>query len=326
MRTFLIAVLLAGVALPALAARPNDDDRTERHHERADRSETLESSPKQERSAERPQHSVEQRHESSGNSGRALQSSAGNVRSRENSPIQTVEQVHGREVSIPVRESHEHQQAGKAGGNSRPHNFEPKEVRAPRGQREALSVGQPSGDTVRNWRSHERNGDREGASIEERNLRRPPAGSSSGDLVQSRHPVPRVFEPAERRVSRKPVFGTEPPAPQTATSRQAHAARHWNADWRHDNRYDWKKWRHHHRSSFHFGSYYDPFGWDYMRYGIGWRLWPSYYRSNFWLNDPWQYRLPPAYGPYRWVRYYNDALLVNIYTGQVLDVEYNFFW
>jgi len=140
MRTFLIAVLLAGVALPALAARPNDDDRTERHHERADRSETLESSPKQERSAERPQHSVEQRHESSGNSGGALQSSAGNVRSRENSPIQTVEQVHGREVSIPVRESHEHQQAGKAGGNSRPHNFEPKEVRAPRGQREALDV------------------------------------------------------------------------------------------------------------------------------------------------------------------------------------------
>ena len=59
---------------------------------------------------------------------------------------------------------------------------------------------------------------------------------------------------------------------------------------------------------------------------MGWRLWPNYYRNSFWLNDPWRYRLPPAYGPYRWIRYFNDALLVNIYTGQVVDVEYNFFW
>ena len=53
---------------------------------------------------------------------------------------------------------------------------------------------------------------------------------------------------------------------------------------------------------------------------------PSYYDQSFWLNDPWQYRLPPAYGPYRWVRYWDDALLVNIYTGQVEDVLHNFFW
>ena len=51
-----------------------------------------------------------------------------------------------------------------------------------------------------------------------------------------------------------------------------------------------------------------------------------YYGSSYWLNDPWQYRLPPAYGPYRWVRYWDDALLVNIYTGEVVDVIHNFFW
>ena len=72
--------------------------------------------------------------------------------------------------------------------------------------------------------------------------------------------------------------------------------------------------------------YFDPFGWNYRRYNVGWRLWPSYYGQDYWLNDPWQYRLPPAYGPYRWVRYYDDALLVNIYTGMVVDVIYNFFW
>ena len=58
-----------------------------------------------------------------------------------------------------------------------------------------------------------------------------------------------------------------------------------------------------------------PIGWGYRRFSIGFSLCPSYYDSNYWLNDPWQYRLPPAYGPYRWVRYYDDALLVNIYTG-----------
>ena len=49
-------------------------------------------------------------------------------------------------------------------------------------------------------------------------------------------------------------------------------------------------------------------------------------RSRFWLNDPGDYRQPPAYGPYRWVRYRNDAFRVNIYTGEVVDVIHGFFW
>src|SRR3546814_4031541 len=48
--------------------------------------------------------------------------------------------------------------------------------------------------------------------------------------------------------------------------------------------------------------------------------------SSYWINDPYNYRLPPAYGPYRWVRYYNDALLVDTYTGEVVDVVYDIFW
>ena len=101
---------------------------------------------------------------------------------------------------------------------------------------------------------------------------------------------------------------------------------HWNHDWRHDHRYDWWGYRNHYRSLFRLGSYYDPYGWGYRRWSIGFSLWPSYYGSNYWLNDPAMYRLPPAYGPYRWVRYYDDALLVDLYTGQVVDVIYNFFW
>ena len=102
--------------------------------------------------------------------------------------------------------------------------------------------------------------------------------------------------------------------------------RRWSNDWRRDHRYDWRSYRDHNRSIFRIGRYYDPYGWGYRRFSIGFNLWPSYYSSNFWLDDPYMYRLPPAYGPYRWVRYYDDALLVNIYTGQVVDVLYSFFW
>lgn len=100
----------------------------------------------------------------------------------------------------------------------------------------------------------------------------------------------------------------------------------WSNNWRRDRRYDWRDYRNRHRSRFHLGFYYDPFGWSYRRFNIGWRLWPSHYGSRYWLNDPWQYRLPRAYGPYRWVRYWDDALLVNIYTGEVVDVIHHFFW
>jgi hypothetical protein len=99
-----------------------------------------------------------------------------------------------------------------------------------------------------------------------------------------------------------------------------------DGDWRRNSRYDWYGYRNHYRSLFRLGRYYDPYGWGYRRFSIGFDLGPSYYGSSFWLDDPWQYRLPPAYGPYRWIRYYDDALLVNIYTGEVVDVVYNVFW
>ena len=107
-----------------------------------------------------------------------------------------------------------------------------------------------------------------------------------------------------------------------------HAGRHrdWTRDWRSDRRYDWRRWRERNRTRFHLGFYFDPFGWNYRRYSIGSYLYPSYYSSRYWLDDPWSYRLPPAWGPYRWVRYHNDALLIDTWTGEVVDVIYNFFW
>ena len=108
--------------------------------------------------------------------------------------------------------------------------------------------------------------------------------------------------------------------------RDGNYARWSGSQWRGDSRYDWRRHRDRHRSFFRLGHYYDPFGWNYRRWHTGSYLYPGYYGSRFWLNDPWYYRLPPTYGPYRWVRYWNDALLVNIYSGEVVDVVRAFFW
>ena len=124
-------------------------------------------------------------------------------------------------------------------------------------------------------------------------------------------------------VSSTPRPGTQPP-PRTGT--RPTTAPNWSTNWRNNNHYDWQNHRRHHRSWFHLGFYYDPFGWNYQRYDIGWRIWPSYYGSRYWINDPYQYRLPYAPPGYRWVRYYDDAILVDTWTGEVVDVIYNFFW
>ena len=101
----------------------------------------------------------------------------------------------------------------------------------------------------------------------------------------------------------------------------------WNRDWRRDNRFAWQSYRNQHRDVFRMGRYYSPYNnWSYRRLGIGFMLQPLFFSQDYWIDDPWMYRLPEAYGPYRWVRYYDDALLVNIYDGEVVDVIYDFFW
>lgn len=125
-------------------------------------------------------------------------------------------------------------------------------------------------------------------------------------------------------ISRTPRPGTQPPPPPQ-TSRPTPPV-NWNTSWRNDHRYDWHDYRRRYSWLFNLGFYYDPFGWNYYPYSIGYRMWPSYYSSSFWLNDPWQYRLPYAPPGTRWIRYYDDAILVDMWSGQVLDVIYDFFW
>ncbi len=154
------------------------------------------------------------------------------------------------------------------------------------------------------------------------------SGRSAGGIV-----------PRQREVRTIPGIATTPTVTQQTgggitTQHRSRDGRRWSGDhrrwdrnsWRHDHRYDWRRWRDRNRSTFRLGIYIDPFGWGYNRWGIGSRLYPSYYRSSYWLNDPWMYRLPHAYPPYRWVRYHDDAYLVDTCSSEVVDVIYNFFW
>lgn len=155
------------------------------------------------------------------------------------------------------------------------------------------------------------------------NARRQANGTET--LRRQDRPVPTVMRDRTQTpvVSDRPRRGTQPPLRVTDGRRRVI---NWSTNWRDDHRYDWRRWRDQNRSRYHLSYYYDPFGWGYQPYSIGWRLWPSYYGSRYWINDPWQYRLP--YAPYgtRWVRYFDDAMLVDTWTGEVVDVIYNFFW
>ncbi|KTT68847.1 RcnB family protein, partial [Sphingomonas endophytica] len=101
----------------------------------------------------------------------------------------------------------------------------------------------------------------------------------------------------------------------------------WDREWRREPRYDWRGYRAERRSLFRLPRYYAPYGWDggYRRFGLGVPLAPMLYTPRYWIYDPWAYRLPDADEPYRWVRYYNDALLVDIEDGTVVDVIYGIF-
>jgi len=101
----------------------------------------------------------------------------------------------------------------------------------------------------------------------------------------------------------------------------------WNTGWHGDARYDWAGWRASHRALFHPGFYYPPGGgYAYAPIEVGALLAAAFLTEQYWIEDPSLYHLPPAWGPYRWVRYYNDILLVDIDTGEVVEVVSDVFW
>jgi hypothetical protein len=301
MRKLLISLLLASaVATPALARPGDDNDRqaasAERQQARAEA--RAERSERSERSVDvqRPQFNAERHFNGSTDGGQQHQ--------------QFVRQQR-------------FEQSGQANAGDNDRRIERVEhverVRGPR------VIDNDSPDSVR----VERRQDFEGRQrvVEDSEPRAVhPRMITNDQLRQGDRPLPNVMRTHNRTpmVSDVPRPGTQPPL--RVDNHRRHSDVRWSTNWRHDHRYDWRNWRNRHHSWFRLGFYYDPFGWGYSPFSIGWRMWPSYYSSNYWINDPWQYRLPYAPPGTRWVRYFNDAVLVDTWSGEVVDVIYNFFW
>lgn len=77
--------------------------------------------------------------------------------------------------------------------------------------------------------------------------------------------------------------------------------------------------------SYHIGVYNRPHGWVAHRWAYGQVLPRAYWAPPYILSDYWLFGLeiPPA--GYEWVRDDTDAILVNVQTGQILQVEYGVF-
>jgi Ni/Co efflux regulator RcnB len=68
------------------------------------------------------------------------------------------------------------------------------------------------------------------------------------------------------------------------------------------------------------GRYLPPRGYRHRVWVVGQVLPRPYWVRRYWILDYWDYDLDePSYG-YEWVRYGPDALLVNLRTGQVVEV------
>ena len=89
-------------------------------------------------------------------------------------------------------------------------------------------------------------------------------------------------------------------------------------------REDWRDYRRSHRNVYRGGNWRAPF--RYTAWNSGAQLRPVYYSSRYYIADPYRYRLPRPGANLRWVRHYNDVLLVNVRTGRVVQVHRGFFW
>ena len=101
--------------------------------------------------------------------------------------------------------------------------------------------------------------------------------------------------------------------------------RRWENDRNHRwGRDDWRGWRNQNRSLYARGNWRAPFRYNTFRPGV--RIERTYFAPRYYIADPWRYRLPPAGYSQRWVRHYDDVILVDTRRGVVIDVIRGFFF
>ena len=93
-----------------------------------------------------------------------------------------------------------------------------------------------------------------------------------------------------------------------------------NRRWARD---DWRRYRERNAVLYRRGDWRAPFRYHDFRAGA--RIGGIYYDRRYVIVDPWRYHLP-APRPYeRWIRHYDDVLLVDVRRGYVVDVIHGFY-
>jgi Ni/Co efflux regulator RcnB len=77
--------------------------------------------------------------------------------------------------------------------------------------------------------------------------------------------------------------------------------------------------------SYHIGPYRRPPGWTAHRWGYGEILPRAYWTPQYLIADYWLFALEVPPTGYEWVRDGNDALLIDVNSGEILQVEYGVF-
>jgi Ni/Co efflux regulator RcnB len=108
-------------------------------------------------------------------------------------------------------------------------------------------------------------------------------------------------------------------------------------NWRDNNRHDNNRgsWRgNFNRRNVHAQHHYRwrgntwrwPSGHHYQRWTFGMTLPSLFWASNYWINDYYDYGLGAPPPGTVWVRYGDDAILIDRYTGEILEVVYDQFY
>jgi Ni/Co efflux regulator RcnB len=77
---------------------------------------------------------------------------------------------------------------------------------------------------------------------------------------------------------------------------------------------------------FHYGEYRAPPGYAYRRWTYGERLPQEYYAQDYWIPNYLNFGLPWTPDGCEWVRYGPDALLIDVDSGEIVQVEYGVFY
>lgn len=77
---------------------------------------------------------------------------------------------------------------------------------------------------------------------------------------------------------------------------------------------------------FHAGYYRQPYGFYARAWGFGDFLPRGWYTQSYWIDDFLDYGLPYPPPGFEWVRVGDDAILVDQYTGRVVQVVRGIFW